>query len=155
MTVVDADQHLLESRTLWADHLDPAQSELALSIEDDEAGNSWLQWRGERIVLADVTTPGDVDKVGERLQRALRGEAPEIHYDDELRDFHWDPDARAAKLADLGVDEAVVVPQLRIGVGARARGRPRRDAGEHGRVEPVDGGDRRARLASRRPPDPA
>ncbi len=110
VTVIDADQHILEPRTLWADHLDTSQKDLALSIEDDDVGNSWLQWRGERIVLADVTTPGDVDKVGRRLQRALRGDPPEVHYDDELEPLHSDPEARAARLADLGVDEAVLFP---------------------------------------------
>jgi hypothetical protein len=110
MTFVDADQHILEPRTVWADHMDAADRHLALAIEDDDVGNAWLAWRGERIVLADVTTPGDVDKVGRRLQRAMRGEAPEVRYDDELEPHLWDPDARATKLADVGVDEAVLFP---------------------------------------------
>ncbi|MCU1458259.1 MAG: hypothetical protein JWL73_2351, partial [Actinomycetia bacterium] len=32
--VIDSDQHLYESRTMWADHIDPARREDALSIED-------------------------------------------------------------------------------------------------------------------------
>jgi hypothetical protein len=110
VTLVDADQHILEPRTMWADHMEAADRALALAIEDDDVGNSWLMWRGERIVLADVTTPGDVDKVGQRLQRAMRGEPPEIRYDDELTDELWNPDARVGVLPDLGVDEAVLFP---------------------------------------------
>ncbi len=110
MAVVDADQHLFEYRTLWADHMDAGDRDDALRIDDDDAGNAWLVWGGQRIVLADVTTPGDVDRVGRRLQRALRGEPPEVRYDDELAPQHWDPDARASSLTGLRVDEAVVFP---------------------------------------------
>ena len=95
---------------MWADHMPVAERDRALRIEDDDAGNAWLTWNGERIILADVTTPGDVDKVGERLQRALRGEAPEAHYDDELTDDLWDPEARDDALSSIGVDEAVLFP---------------------------------------------
>jgi hypothetical protein len=112
VTFVDADQHMHEPRTMWADHMDAAARDLALRIEDDDVGNSWVQWRGERIGLADVTTPGAPDKVGERMQRALRGEPPEVHYDDEITPEFWDPDARAANLADVGVDEAVLFPNF-------------------------------------------
>ena len=110
MTVVDADQHLLETRTLWADHMPAAERDGALAIVDDDAGNAWLTWRDRRLVLADVTIPGDTDRVGRRLQRALRGEAPEARYDDELEPRHWNPDARAAALDALGVDQAVLFP---------------------------------------------
>jgi hypothetical protein len=110
MTVVDADQHLFESRSLWADHMPAGGRDGALSIEDDDVGNAWLTWRGQRIVLADVTVPTEVDRVGRRLQRALRGEPPEARYDDELPPELWDPDARTNVLGTLGVDEAVLFP---------------------------------------------
>lgn len=111
MTVfIDADQHMHEPGTMWADYIDPRDRETALTIEDDDVGNSWVQWRGQRIGLADVTTPGEVDMVGERLQRALRGEKPDAHYGDELTPELWDPAARAAHLREVGVDEAVLFP---------------------------------------------
>jgi hypothetical protein len=110
VTVIDADQHMFEPRTMWADHMAAGDRAAALRIEDDHLGNAWLTWNGGRIVLADVTTPGDVDKVGNRLQRALRGDAPEARYDDELAPAFWDPDARAAQLGQLGVDAAVLFP---------------------------------------------
>jgi hypothetical protein len=108
--VVDSDQHLLESREMWAEHMDPSDRHLALRIVDDPAGNAWLMHGNERIVLADVTVPGQTDEVGERLQRALAGHPPETHYDDQLRAEHWEPKARVEALGALGVDETVVFP---------------------------------------------
>jgi hypothetical protein len=111
VTFIDADQHMLEPRTMWADQMPAgADKSNALRIADDDVGNAWLMWRDHRIVLADVTTPGNVDQVGRRLQRALKGESPEAAYDDELTDVMWNPDARGAALRSLGVDEAVVFP---------------------------------------------
>ena len=108
--VIDSDQHLFESRSLWADYADPQQRDKALRIEDDDVGNGWLTWGGRRIVMADVTIPGQTDEVGARLQRALAGEAPETHYDDALQPEHWDPVARLDALGRLGVDETVLFP---------------------------------------------
>jgi len=56
--VFDSDQHLFESRTLWADHIDPPHRGDALAIVDDELGYPWLTWGDERLSLADVQVPG-------------------------------------------------------------------------------------------------
>lgn len=40
--LIDADQHLFEDRTCWADRMPAAQRADALAILDDEAGNAWL-----------------------------------------------------------------------------------------------------------------
>ena len=40
--IIDCDQHLYESRTLWRDHFDPALRDEALRIEDDELGYPWI-----------------------------------------------------------------------------------------------------------------
>lgn len=110
MAVIDSDQHLVEYRDLWSDHVDPADRADALSFEDDEVGNSWLTWRGMRLGLADVQTPGETAAIGERRARARRGEAPAVRYDDALPDDHWDPAARVRRLAAMGVDEAILFP---------------------------------------------
>lgn len=107
---IDADQHLFEPRTLWADHLPARERDHALAILDDEHGNAWLTWRGERIVLAHVTVPGHTAAVGHELQRALAQEPPAVRYDDALPRRYWDPAARLAALDDLGVDAAVLFP---------------------------------------------
>ena len=54
MTIIDSDQHLFESRTMWQDHIDPAHRDDALAIAEDELGYSWLTWRDQRLELADV-----------------------------------------------------------------------------------------------------
>src|SRR5438876_737755 len=54
--------------------------------------------------------PGRTAEVGERLQRALRSEPPEVRYDDGLRPEDWSPSARVDVLSRLGVDETVVFP---------------------------------------------
>ncbi|HEY3095362.1 MAG TPA: hypothetical protein VGK05_00840 [Acidimicrobiia bacterium] len=108
--VIDCDQHLFETRTLWADHADPGHRDQVLQIVDDDAGNSWLTWQGRRIVLADVTVPGETEEVGARLQRALAGTPPEHRYDDALPLEYWQPAARLAQLDRLGLDEAFLFP---------------------------------------------
>src|SRR5207302_8637881 len=51
--LIDADQHLFERRDTWREHIDPAQRDDALAIDDDELGWSWLTWRGQRLYLAE------------------------------------------------------------------------------------------------------
>ncbi len=55
--VIDCDQHLYESRTMWRDHIDPEHTDDALAIVDDELGYSWVCWRDRRLELADVQHP--------------------------------------------------------------------------------------------------
>jgi predicted TIM-barrel fold metal-dependent hydrolase len=110
MTVVDADQHLFEPRTLWAEYGDPGDRDRMLAIVDDEAGNAWLQWQGQRLGLAHVTIPGEPDDVGDQQRRARAGEPPRRRYDEALPADFWEPAARLARLDQLGVDAAVCFP---------------------------------------------
>ena len=110
MPVIDSDQHLVEYRGLWEDHIDPAARDDALRFTDDAAGYPWITWRGQRLGLPEGQTPGETGAIGEHHNRARRGEAPEHSYDELLPRDHWDPGARRDRLADLGVDEAVLFP---------------------------------------------
>ncbi|HZT66609.1 MAG TPA: amidohydrolase family protein [Acidimicrobiales bacterium] len=110
--IIDSDQHLYESRTLWSDYCDPTHAEEALRIEDDDRGFAWLTWRGGRVQMADVQLPGDPVAVGRHRRRWREGLGPEYRYDEALPDDYWEPGARAAKLAELGVDQAVVFPNF-------------------------------------------
>ncbi|MBM3658940.1 MAG: hypothetical protein FJW95_05480 [Actinobacteria bacterium] len=120
--VIDSDQHLVEPRSLWADHIDPAHRADAVRMDDDDAGNTWLRWRDQTLGLALVQTPGDTGGIGQLRQRALAGEAPAAHYDDLLPRDHWDPAARVTALDGMGVEEAVCFPnygllwERRVGV---------------------------------------
>jgi predicted TIM-barrel fold metal-dependent hydrolase len=110
MSVIDSDQHLYESRTLWRDHIDPSLRDEALRIEDDTSGTPRLRWRARELGLAEVQVPGQTAEIGEHHRRAREGLPPLVGYDDALPRDYWEPAARRAKLADLGVDEAVLFP---------------------------------------------
>ncbi|MDQ1520586.1 MAG: hypothetical protein QOI55_1659, partial [Actinomycetota bacterium] len=111
-TVIDSDQHLFETRTMWRDHIDPGARDDALAIEDDELGYAWLTWRGNKVQPVDVQRPGMTSAIGDWHERIRRGEPPTERYDDVLPRDYWDPAARAERLATMGVDEAVVFPNF-------------------------------------------
>jgi hypothetical protein len=110
MAIIDSDQHLYESRTLWREHVDPAMRDDALRIEDDVSGTPRLRWRDQEIGIAEVQVPGRTAEVGERHRRARQGLPPTEPYDAVLPRDYWDPCARLAKLSELGVDEGVLFP---------------------------------------------
>jgi predicted TIM-barrel fold metal-dependent hydrolase len=111
-SVIDSDQHLVESRTLWADHIDPALRHEALAITDDEFGYPWLRWRDRPLDLADVQLPGETAAMGRNRQRCRQHLPPEYDYDETLPVAYWDPSARAAQLTVMGLDAAVVFPNF-------------------------------------------
>ena len=111
--VVDADTHLIETRTLWGDHLPSAERELAVRIVDDDLGYAWLTAPdGTRIHLAEAHTPGDIVSMGRRRARQRRGLPPELPFDDAVPVHDRDPTRRLAKMDEQGVDEAVVFPNF-------------------------------------------
>src|SRR6185369_11729629 len=110
MTIIDSDQHLYEPRNLWLEHIDPKLRDDALRIEDDSVGTPHVRWRGIDIGMAEVQIPGRSAEIGEHHRRARAGMPPLERYDDVLPRDYWEPAARVAKLADLGVDEAVLFP---------------------------------------------
>lgn len=109
-TVIDSDQHLYETRTLWRDLIDPGARDGALALEDDERGYTWLTWRGRRLELADVHRPGDNAWCGEHRERMRAGRPAAYDYDEALPDDYWSPTARVAWLDGHGLDEAVCFP---------------------------------------------
>jgi hypothetical protein len=110
--IIDSDQHLYESRTLWRDYIDPGMRAEALRIEDDDVGTPLLRWRDDTISIAEVQVPGRSADIGNNHRRARAHQPPRERYDDVLPRDYWEPGARRAKLADLGVDEAVLFPNF-------------------------------------------
>lgn len=110
--VIDSDQHLVESRGFWHDHIDPAHRDDAIEFVDDDAGWTWLMWRGQRLGLAEEQTPGDTTTIGARHQAALRGEPCLARWDDTLPRDHWDPAARRDALRAMQLDEAMLFPNF-------------------------------------------
>lgn len=110
MRIIDSDQHLFEPRSLWVEHVDPALRHEALRIEDDATGTPCLRWRDRTLGIAEIQVPGQPEAVGERHRRLRAGLPPLADYDADLPRAYWEPAARAAQLAALGVDEAVLFP---------------------------------------------
>lgn len=125
--VIDSDQHLVESRGFWHDHIDPVHRDDAIEFVDDDAGWTWLVWRGQRLGLAEAQTPGDTTTIGDRHQAALRGDPCPARWDDTLPRDHWEPAARRAALRAMHVDEAMLFPNFgllwerRLGVDPAAQ----------------------------------
>jgi predicted TIM-barrel fold metal-dependent hydrolase len=111
-TVIDADTHLFETPSMWADHLPVSRRNLAVKIEKDDLGYAWLTAPGgERIHLAEVHTPGDIATMGQRRVRQRSGLPPSVSFDELLPQDH-DPAARVGLLDRQGVDEALVFPNF-------------------------------------------
>ncbi len=111
-SVIDSDQHLVEYRGLWSEHIDPGARSDAIEMVDDDAGWTWLHWRNERLGLVEVQSPGDTATIGRRHQAARRGEPCPTRWDDHLPEDHWSPPARRAALDRLGVEEAFLFPNF-------------------------------------------
>jgi hypothetical protein len=110
--IIDCDQHLYESRTLWRDHIEPGLAHEALAIVDDESGYPWVTWRGRRLQPADVQRPGQTAEIGLARERMRVGLPPTERYDSELPRDYWEPSARAARVAAMGLDAAVLFPNF-------------------------------------------
>jgi hypothetical protein len=93
----------------------PRAARRGLELTDDERGNTWVTWRGRVLGVADVQDPGETDAIGERRRRERAGLPPLRRYDEALPRDYWEPAARVAKLAALGVDEAVLFPNYGLG----------------------------------------
>ncbi|HJR24932.1 MAG TPA: hypothetical protein VJ804_05630 [Acidimicrobiales bacterium] len=108
--IIDSDQHLYETAGTWAGHIDPAHRADALGLGRDERGYTWLTWRGQRLQLADVHQPGNVEWCGDLREAQRRGDPAPYDYDELLPAEYWDPAARVAWLDRAGVDEAICFP---------------------------------------------
>src|ERR1700749_1645352 len=110
--VIDSDQHLYETRTMWRDHVDPEHRDDALHITDDELGYPWLMWGERKLSPVDVQIPRETTALGNRRERIRQGLPAETRYDDELPADYWDASARATRIAEMGFDECVVFPNF-------------------------------------------
>jgi predicted TIM-barrel fold metal-dependent hydrolase len=110
LQTIDVDQHLFESRTTWADYIEPAHRADALAITDDEAGWPWLSWRGSRLTPLEVPIPEQSARIGEDRLRRLRGERAPASFDELVPETYRAAGARLDSLDDFGLDAAVLFP---------------------------------------------
>ncbi|HEV2309809.1 MAG TPA: hypothetical protein VGU73_04765, partial [Acidimicrobiia bacterium] len=110
--VIDCDQHLYESRTVWADHIDPGMRDQALRIEDDDLGYAWVRWGDQPLEIADVQHPGETTVLGDQRRHRREGAPAPYRYDEALPADYWEPTARVGRLDALGLDAAVLFPNF-------------------------------------------
>ncbi|MHB8440316.1 MAG: amidohydrolase family protein [Acidimicrobiales bacterium] len=108
----DADTHLYERRDTWATHIDPSQRHLAITMEDDDLGHTWLIQGDRRIDLVEIHHPGDLDAMGRYRAKVRRGEANDAPYDEHVPRQFWDPSERLRQLDEFGLDATVVFPNF-------------------------------------------
>lgn len=111
MTVIDADAHLDEGPALWKTYSPSRDRELALTVTEDPKGYSWMTFRGRQLYVLDAFDVGNWSFPGELRQRLRAGiEIDERHRLANAPLHDRDPLARLAKMAEWGVDEAVLFP---------------------------------------------
>jgi predicted TIM-barrel fold metal-dependent hydrolase len=108
--IIDSDQHLYETGSLWTDYIDPSARHDALSLVEDELGYTWLSWQGAQLALADVHLPGDTASCGEHRKRQRAGAPAAYRYSEVLPQPYFAPASRVDWLDGVGIDEAVVFP---------------------------------------------
>ena len=82
--VIDADSHMFEQPGLWRDYMPANQHDLALDLEEDELGYTWLTHKGNRLIQCYISEPGKLwESYGLPHQRQREGSAsaPQIHRD--------------------------------------------------------------------------
>jgi predicted TIM-barrel fold metal-dependent hydrolase len=102
--------HLMEPRDVWARYADPADRDVALRLDEDELGHTWL-WHGDRrLELAFRQVPGDTEQVGAQLRAVRNGEPADCTYEEANPASYRDPSARLSFLDSQGIDAAVLFP---------------------------------------------
>ena len=115
--VIDADSHLFEQPGLWRDHMPKAEQHLALDIEEDSLGYSWLTHRGKRLLQCYISEPGRLwESYGLPHQRQRAGEPALVRYTEMPPTYH-DPAARRDALDGWGLDEEVLFPNWGLNFG--------------------------------------
>ena len=115
--VIDADSHLFEQPGLWRDHMPADQQHLALELEEDQLGYTWLTHRGNRLLQCYISEPGKLwESYGLPHQRQREGK-PALRRYTEMPATYRDPAARRDALDGWGVDEQVIFPNWGLNFG--------------------------------------
>lgn len=110
---IDADTHLFEPSTMWRDYVEPADRDVALHMQRDDLGYTWLMFGDRRLSLGGPHRPGDVDGIGRFRQRLVEGRPADFDLD-EFNAPYADPSARLAQLDDAGFDASIMFPNYGI-----------------------------------------
>lgn len=115
--VIDADSHMFEQPGFWRERLPADQHHLALELEEDELGYTWLVHRGRRLIQCYISEPGKLwESYGLPHQRQRDGQPALLRYTEMPADY-YDPVARREALDAWGIDEQVVFPNWGLNFG--------------------------------------
>ena len=115
--IIDADSHMFERPLTWREHMPSSDQELALDIEEDALGYSWLTHQGRRLLQCYISEPGQMwESYGLPHQRCRAGEPALVRYGDMLATYN-DPAARRDALDSWGIDEQVIFPNWGLNFG--------------------------------------
>ncbi|HTZ07999.1 MAG TPA: amidohydrolase family protein, partial [Acidimicrobiales bacterium] len=98
---------------MWREHADPGERDVALYMERDELGYTWLMFDGRRLSLGGPHRPGDVDGIGRFRQGLVEGRPADFDLD-EFNAPYADPAARLAQLDEAGFDASIMFPNYGI-----------------------------------------
>jgi predicted TIM-barrel fold metal-dependent hydrolase len=112
--LIDSDTHLFEPSGMWRDYVDPADRDVALRMETDHLGYTWLMFGDRRLSLGGPHRPGDVDGIGVFRQRLMDGLPSEFDLS-EFTASYSDPRARLLQLDKAGFDASIMFPNYGIG----------------------------------------
>lgn len=111
--LIDSDTHLFEPSAMWQEYVDPTDRDVALHMEKDDLGYTWLMFGDRRLSLGGPHRPGDVDGIGVFRRRLLDG----LPADFDLEEFtasYSDPGARLLQLDRAGFDASIMFPNYGI-----------------------------------------
>lgn len=115
--VIDADSHMFEQPGLWREHLPANQQHLALELEEDELGYTWLTHKSNRLLQCYISEPGKLwESYGLPHQRQRQGQ-PALRRYTEMPATYRDPIARRDALDGWGIDEQVIFPNWGLNFG--------------------------------------
>jgi predicted TIM-barrel fold metal-dependent hydrolase len=117
VAIIDADSHMFEQPGLWRDHLPADLRHLALGLEEDELGYTWLTHKETRLLQCYVSQPGKLwESYGLPHQRQREGKPALTRYT-EMPATYRDPAARRDALDGWGIDEQVIFPNWGLNFG--------------------------------------
>src|SRR5947209_6397278 len=110
MTIIDADSHLFERPDVWRTYAAPSQRDMALAIERDAQGHSYLVHRGEPLFAVALTFTRDFPGMGKTLRAAREGLPATEDYAADMPDDYWNGSARGKTMEAWGIEEGICFP---------------------------------------------
>jgi predicted TIM-barrel fold metal-dependent hydrolase len=108
---------MFEQPGLWRDHLPANRQHLALDLEEDALGYTWLTHKGNRLLQCYISEPGKLwESYGLPHQRQSQGQ-PALRRYTEMPATYRDPAARRDALDGWGIDEQVIFPNWGLNFG--------------------------------------